>query len=45
MAVIRPGKILFEMEGVARDIAEKAMRLAAAKIGLETKFIMRTGVE
>ena len=43
--MIRPGKILFEMEGVNREIAEKAMLLAAAKIGLPTKFIMRDGVE
>ena len=45
VCVIRPGKILFEMEGVGREIAEKAMLLAAAKIGLPTKFIARTGVE
>jgi large subunit ribosomal protein L16 len=45
VVVIRPGKILFEMEGVNREIAEKAMLLAAAKIGLPTKFITRTGVE
>jgi large subunit ribosomal protein L16 len=45
VCVIRPGKILFEMEGVGREIAEKAMLLAAAKIGLPTKFITRTGVE
>lgn len=41
VAVIRPGKILFEMEGVAPDIARQAMRLAAHKIGLTTKFITR----
>ena len=43
VAVIRPGKILFEMEGVAPDIAREAMRLAAHKIPLETKFLMREG--
>ena len=41
VAVIRPGKILFEMEGVAPDIAEEAMRLAAHKIPMKTKFIKR----
>ena len=41
VAVIRPGKILFEMEGVAPDIAQQAMRLAAHKIPLKTKFVSR----
>jgi large subunit ribosomal protein L16 len=41
VAVIRPGKILFEMEGVAPDIARQAMRLAAHKIPLTTKFLAR----
>jgi large subunit ribosomal protein L16 len=45
VAVIRPGKILFEMEGVAPDIARQAMRLAAHKIGLTTKFITREVAE
>jgi len=44
VAVIRPGKILFEMEGVAVDIAREAMRLAAHKIPLKTKFITRDQV-
>ena len=41
VAVIRPGKILFEMEGVAAEIAQEAMRLAAHKIPLKTKFVTR----
>ena len=45
VAVIRPGKILFEMEGVARDVAEHAMRLAAAKLPLPTKFVARMNLE
>jgi len=45
VAVIRPGKILFEMEGVAIDIAQQAMRLAAHKIGLKTKFVSREMAE
>jgi large subunit ribosomal protein L16 len=41
VAVIRPGKILFEMEGVAPDIAQEAMRLASHKIPMKTKFVKR----
>jgi large subunit ribosomal protein L16 len=41
VAVVRPGKILFEMEGVSREIAEAAFRLAAHKIPYTTKFIQR----
>ena len=41
VAVVRPGKILFEMEGVPLDIAEEAMRLAAAKLPLPTRLITR----
>ena len=43
VCVIRPGKILFEMEGVAPDVAEEAMRLASNKLPLRTKFVMRPG--
>jgi large subunit ribosomal protein L16 len=45
VAVIRPGKILFEMEGVGPEIAQQAMRLAAHKIPLTTKFIARETAE
>ncbi len=45
VAVIRPGKILFEIEGVAPDVAQAAMRLAAHKIPLTTKFVQRETVE
>ena len=45
VAVIRPGKILFEMEGVAPDIAREAMRLAAHKIPMKTRFVMRETTE
>jgi large subunit ribosomal protein L16 len=41
VAVVRPGKILFEMEGVAQDVAEAAMRLAAHKLPIRTKFVTR----
>ena len=45
VAVVRPGKILFEMEGVAPDVAQEAMRLASNKLPLKTKFVMRPGAE
>ena len=45
VAVIRPGKVLFEMEGVGVDIAQQAMRLAAHKIPLKTKFLSRESAD
>jgi len=39
--VIKPGKILFELEGVTEDIAREAMRLAANKLPIKTRFISR----
>jgi large subunit ribosomal protein L16 len=41
VCVIRPGRILFEMEGVAPDVAKEAMRLAAMKLPLPTKLVTR----
>ena len=41
VAVIRPGKILFEMEGVGRALAEEAMALAAHKLPIPTRFVSR----
>ena len=41
VAVVRPGKILFEMEGVSADVAQQAMRLAAAKLPIQTRFATR----
>ncbi len=43
VAVVKPGKILYEMEGVAEDVAKEAMRLAAHKLPLRTKFVGRQG--
>jgi len=43
VAVIQPGRILYEMEGVTRDTALEAFRLAAHKLPLKTKFIAREG--
>jgi large subunit ribosomal protein L16 len=45
VAVIRPGKILFEMEGVDLATASAAMALAADKLPIKTKFISRQSVE
>ena len=44
VAVVRPGRVLFEMEGVPRERAEEALRLAAHKLPIATKFIARPGV-
>ncbi len=43
VAVIRPGRILYEMEGVPEDVAREAMRLAANKLSVKTKFVARFG--
>ena len=43
VAVIRPGKILFEMEGVSQADAAEAMRLASHKLPIKTKFVAREG--
>ena len=43
VAVVRPGKIMFEMEGVPVEIARQAMRLASHKMPIRTKFVMRDG--
>ena len=45
VAVIKPGRILFEMGGVPEKIARAAMRLAAHKLPIKTKFVGREDVE
>ena len=48
VAVIKPGRVLFEMSGVSEEIAREAMRLAAQKLPVKTKIIKRlevTGTE
>ncbi|MCI0422516.1 MAG: 50S ribosomal protein L16 [Acidobacteria bacterium] len=45
VAVVRPGKVIFEMEGVKEDIAREAMRLAANKLPIQTKFVSRIAQE
>ena len=43
--VVRPGKILFEIEGVDEDVAREAMRLASNKLPVKTRFISRENRE
>ena len=45
VAVVRPGKILFEMEGVTLDVAREAMALASHKLPIKTKFVSRDMVK
>lgn len=45
VAVVRPGRMLFEMEGVSREAAEEAMRLAGHKLPMATRFVARPAVE
>ena len=41
VAVVRPGKILYEMEGIPEDQAQEAMRLAGHKLSIKSKFVKR----
>jgi|SRR3990172_3508632 len=45
VAVVRPGRVLFEMEGVTEAVAVEAMRLAAHKLSIATQLVRRPGVE
>ena len=40
-AVVKPGRILFEVEGVPAEVAQEALRLAAQKLPVQTKFLTR----
>ena len=42
---IKPGRIMFELDGVPRDVAREAFVLAAAKLPVKTKFVYRLGEE
>src|SRR5919106_1021443 len=42
VCVVRPGRVLFEVAGVTREVAEEALRLAAHKLPIETKFVAKT---
>lgn len=41
VAVVKPGRIMFELAGVPEDVAKEAMRLAAHKLPIKTKFVTR----
>ena len=41
VCVVRPGRILYEMEGVPLDVAREAFRLASHKLPIETRFVVR----
>ncbi len=43
VAVVKPGRVLFEIEGVTKEIAAKAMALASAKLPVKTRLIERGG--
>jgi large subunit ribosomal protein L16 len=43
VAVVKPGKILYEMSGVEESVAKEAMRLASHKLAIATKFVKRIG--
>ncbi len=45
VAVIRPGRIIYEMQGVPREIAKEAFRLASHKLSVKTKFIERSDMQ
>jgi len=42
VCVVRPGRVLFEVAGVTRDVAEEALRLAAHKLPIGTRFVSKT---
>jgi len=41
VAVVKPGRVMFEMDGVSEEDAREAMRLAAHKLPIKTKFVVR----
>jgi large subunit ribosomal protein L16 len=45
VAVVRPGKIIYEMEGVTESVAREALRLAAHKMPIKARFVKRFGME
>ncbi|MFU0824299.1 50S ribosomal protein L16 [Clostridium sp.] len=45
VAVVKPGRVLFELSGVSEDVAREAMRLASHKLPMKTKFVTRKDFE
>lgn len=44
VATVKPGRILFEMSGVSKEVAQQALRLAAYKLPVKTKFVEKKGI-
>ena len=44
VAVVKPGRVLYEVEGISEDLAKKALALAAAKLPVRTRFVKRQEV-
>ncbi|RLB11144.1 MAG: 50S ribosomal protein L16 [Deltaproteobacteria bacterium] len=42
VAVVKPGKIIYELHGVSKEVAEEALRLASHKLPIATRFVMRS---
>ena len=45
VAVVKPGRVLFEIAGVTEELAKEAMRLAANKLPIKTKFVRKETIE
>jgi large subunit ribosomal protein L16 len=45
VAIIRPGRVLYEMTGVSREMAMEALRLAAHKLPIKTRFVERSEIQ
>jgi len=45
VAVVKPGRIMFEMDGVAPEVAKEAMRLASHKLPIKCKFVMKETID
>ena len=45
VAVVKPGRVMFEMDGVSEEVAKEAMRLAGHKLPIKTKFVVREEVK
>ncbi len=45
VAVVKPGRVLFELEGVSESVAKEALRLASAKLPIKTKFVSRKDIK
>jgi large subunit ribosomal protein L16 len=44
-AVVKPGRIMFEMDGIPLEVAQEALRLAAQKLPVRTKFVVRRDLQ